>query len=142
MKYSTSSSRPRCSITPDNHDSIEQTIEQVVENYICDTTRRSDDEQDYDTDNAQVTSNPETGLNLKQFSFTEPNPGINVQIYGDYYNKSPIDFYELFVDKNILSMMVIETNRYATQCKAKENASKARIHNWQETNIDEKNFLV
>ncbi|KAF2900149.1 hypothetical protein ILUMI_06033 [Ignelater luminosus] len=42
----------------------------------------------------------------------------------------------------ILSMMVTKTNRYAAQCKAKDTAPMARIHDWRNSNIAEmKRFI-
>lgn len=56
---------------------------------------------------------------------------------------SPLDFYELLVNEEILKKIVIETNRYAfQQISSKHISPHSRLSKWQDTNITEiKQFL-
>lgn len=122
--------------TPDE-DTQAQTIEQVVRAFTVDS-----DSSDEDNTCDDQGWNNVTGEHLKNFPFVVANAGISPHLYENYIDKNPIDFYELFINEDIISMMVSETNRYAYQCKAKESAPKARIHRWQDTDIPEmKKFI-
>jgi hypothetical protein len=117
-----------------------ETIDEVIQDSVA-----SDDnvEEEIPRNSGDLAWKSVTGLNLKNLLFTEPNPGVNTELYAEYYTKSPLEFYELFLDEEILSMMVTETNRYAAQCRAKQNAPKARIHDWQDTTaVEIKNVSV
>jgi hypothetical protein len=85
------------------------TIEGVIQDSVA-----SDDnvEEEIPRNSGDLGWNSVTGLNLKNLLFTEPNPGVNTELYAEYYMQSPLEFYELFLDE-ILSMMVTETNMYA-----------------------------
>ncbi|CAH2017248.1 unnamed protein product [Acanthoscelides obtectus] len=116
-----------------------ETIEEVIRSYAEDSSEVGPSNNST-TDLAwyQV-----SGSHLKDFHFTISDPGIIPQIYESYSNKNPINFYELFLNDDILDMMVIETNRYAAQCKARESAPKARIHQWRDVEKAEmKRFIV
>jgi hypothetical protein len=120
-------------------DRVMETIEGVIEDSVA-----SDDnvEEEIPRNSGDLAWNSVTGLNLKNLLFTEPNPGVNTELYAEYYMKSPLEFYELFLDEEILSMMVTETNRYAAQCRAKQNAPKAIIHDWQDTTAVEMKKII
>lgn len=119
---------------PDNLDMVNKSIEKVIQDFAVSS---SSDEEENSADDGQITWTTVTGLKLKKFTFTEPNPGVNLLLYENYFDKSPLEFYQLFLDEDILTMMVTETNRYGAQCQKKETAPKARIHNWQDTNVEE-----
>lgn len=128
---------PSCSNVLNLSDNVMQSIENVIEKYKTVSSENEDI-----LESASLTWSHVTGFNLKKFLFAESNSGISNELYENYYMKSPIDFYGLFVNENILLMMVTETNRYANQCKAKQNAPKARIHNWLDTNIEEMKIFI
>lgn len=69
--------------------------------------------------------------------------GINLDLVDTLVDGSPLDFYELLINENILNTIVIETNRYASQKIAEKVISPhSRIGKWQDTNIIEmKKFL-
>ncbi|KAK9746912.1 Transposase IS4 [Popillia japonica] len=55
-----------------------------------------------------------TGKALKTFPFATPS-GVCIDSVGEMDDKAPIDFFNLFVDDEMISLMVVETNRYAAQ---------------------------
>lgn len=59
-------------------------------------------------------------------------------MYDTLYDGSPIDFYHLIVDQNIINNIVIETNKYAAQQIASKVISPhSRLHKWYDTNESE-----
>ncbi|KAJ8931952.1 hypothetical protein NQ314_015093 [Rhamnusium bicolor] len=52
------------------------------------------------------------GKYLQEFPFTEQNSGIKPEIYENFYDKTPYDFYEL--NDDILNLIVVETNCYVS----------------------------
>jgi hypothetical protein len=75
----------------------------------------------------------------KDFSFSGTS-GLNKQIPE---NSTPFDIFSLFVDDEILNLLVVETNRYAEQrINGGIYSSNSRIQNWKPTNSEEiKKFL-
>jgi len=64
--------------------------------------------------------------------------GINPDIIETMSDASPIDFFYLFFDKEIIDMLVVETNRYANAKKNTAGLSRhARIRKWVDTNEQE-----
>ncbi|KAJ8927402.1 hypothetical protein NQ314_020182, partial [Rhamnusium bicolor] len=119
------------------NDSVMDTIEQVIRDNLTD----NDDKMNIDDElmtSEDIIWEDMSGAHLKTFQFTEGNTaGIKLELYERYYDKDPWDFYKLLVNQEIITMMVEETNKYAEQCKAKEQAPKARIHEWYNTNEEE-----
>lgn len=118
---------------------VNETIDQVIRDYMVD----EDNENEAVDAGSDINWHPVTGNNLKTFDFTVENVGIKPSIYENYADKLPIDFFLLFVDDEILQVMVTETNRYATQNLTNpELEAKARIRQWKNTNPYElKQFL-
>ncbi|XP_017478567.1 PREDICTED: piggyBac transposable element-derived protein 4-like [Rhagoletis zephyria] len=79
---------------------------------------------------------PADGKALKTFSFTEESSGFQSRLYG-LYNKEAVDFFRLFVNNDILDLIVLETNRYASQCVQKDSLPHSRIQKWTPTDRDE-----
>lgn len=121
-----------------------ETIEQVIRNSM--TVISGEDEDDEDDvlvdGRSDLVWKEVTGRHLKNFVFSKSDSGIKAYIYESHFDKGPADFYQLFINEAMLNMMVVETNRYANQCKAKEKAPKARVQHWYDTNITEmKKFI-
>ncbi|KAG5869077.1 hypothetical protein JTB14_000783 [Gonioctena quinquepunctata] len=77
-----------------------------------------DEEDDQQVTHGTYVWGPVTGSYLKKFDFleTENGTGFKAELYETMYNKTPYDFYKLFVNDDIINLMVTETNRYADQC--------------------------
>lgn len=57
--------------------------------------------------NEAIVWGPVNVNNLHKFTFEDKHSaGFNEQLYGNFYNKSAFEFYEYFVDNDLLSMMV------------------------------------
>lgn len=77
---------------------------------------------------------------INNFIFNPYNEitGINPDIFDTMIDGSPLDFYQLIVDDGILSKIVIETNRYASQQISGKNISPhSRLNKWKDTNVIE-----
>lgn len=120
---------------PNGMNNVSQTIEDVISQFLLDDSSSSDEEDNVDLAN-NLTWGPVLG-NLKNFLFTEQNPGVKAIIYEEFYNKTPYDFYKLMVSDELINYIVIETNRYAQQCKQKNTSQKSRIIKWVDTNSEE-----
>jgi len=76
--------------------------------------------------------------------FNEQNEtfGINPDLFDTLIDGTPFDFFSLFVDNEILSILVNETNRYGNNLCSLPLRPKSRLKKWTEVNIDEmKTFL-
>ncbi|KAG5892800.1 hypothetical protein JTB14_007302 [Gonioctena quinquepunctata] len=88
--------------------------------------------------NAAIVWGPVNGDNLHKFTFEDKDSaGFSGFLYENFYNKSPLEFYEYFVDDDISFMMVEETNRYALQNREKSEKKSARIATWRNTDVAE-----
>lgn len=80
-----------------------------------------------------------------EFIFNSSNEitDINPDLFDYMIDRSPLDFYELLVNEDILKKIVIETNRYAFQQICNKHVSPhSRLSKWQDTNVTEiKQFL-
>lgn len=77
---------------------------------------------------------------INSFIFNPDNGdySINPDLYDTLYDGSPIDFYHLIVDQNIINNIVIETNKYAAQKIASKVISPhSRLNKWYDTNESE-----
>lgn len=124
-----------------DRDPVQETIEQVIQAHQNFSDTESEDENE-PAASSDVTWNNVSGTFLKTFTFSEEHPGVKPEIYETYFDKSPFDFYKIFLSQDILVMMVEETNRYAAQMKNKETHRKARINDWQDTNIEEIQIFI
>lgn len=81
--------------------------------------------------------------NLNKFDFTPAQqPGIKNSITNKLQGSSVFDYYSIFVDEEVLNLLVLETNRFATQCIVKEIISEAnlphsRLSKWVDTTRNE-----
>jgi len=72
------------------------------------------------------------------FDADKTNSGINPDLFDTLMHGSPLDFYLLIVNDEIINKIVIETNRFAAQQKAsKINSPFSRINKWFDTDIKE-----
>lgn len=114
---------------------ITETIEDVIAQFRLDES--SSEPENTSPPIGDPIWGPVRGNNLKHFPLTEPNPGVKAEIYERFYDKTPYDFYKLMVTDDIISHIVLETNRYAEQCKTRNNLPKSRIKTWANTTSDE-----
>lgn len=87
--------------------SISETIEEVIQNMTEDYN--SDEDPNINSHVSIINDirwGPVTGENLKQFEFIEQNYGFCNELYESHYNKTPYDFYKLFINSEILNLMV------------------------------------
>lgn len=112
---------------------VEETIENVVRNLQWDSDSSSDEVLE---STADLQRNEVKRDFLKKFTLFAQDWTINdgIQVMHD---KQPVDFFLLFVDEDLLNLMVQETNKYASQKAGKTNLPHARILNWKYTNIQE-----
>ncbi|XP_023017729.2 uncharacterized protein [Leptinotarsa decemlineata] len=113
---------------------VTETIEDVIAQFRVDESSSEDDDS---LPTSDPTWGPVQGNHLKDFPFTEPNPGIKSEIYERFYDKTPYDFYKLMLPDYIISHIVLETNRYTEQCKRNNNLRMSRIKAWADTNSEE-----
>lgn len=66
--------------------------------------------------------------------------GINPDLIECLTNGRPYDFYSIFVDDTIIDMLVLETNRYASQLISTPHKSKSRLTRWE--NVTKKEMLT
>lgn len=111
---------------------IDETIESVIRNFEWD----SDTADEISSASRVLNWNEVTGDNLKHFTVFEQGLNINENISGMHDNQ-PIDFFLLFVDDDIMNLMVQETNKYASQKAERTNLLQARIRQWKDTTTDE-----
>lgn len=68
--------------------------------------------------------------------------GINPDIIDVLTDGDPFDFYTLFLDEEVLNLLVVETNRYAMSLLTSNISPHSRLKKWEEVTIDEiKTFL-
>ncbi|KAJ3642669.1 hypothetical protein Zmor_025430 [Zophobas morio] len=132
---------PIPSTSRDTPDSVLDTINDVIERCMEEGSDEDNANEHCDNTN-ELTWEDVSGRNLKLFPFTEINVGVKEEIYAEYYDKGPYEFFKLFLTDELISMMVIETNRYATQCKASATLPKARIREWHDTNCEEMESFI
>lgn len=96
----------------------------------------TDVEQSLDSDHEEWEPITNTSK-LQMFDFAVATVGINEELHERYFDKSPYDFFRLFLTDEILRHIVNETNRYAAQEKAKITKPKSRVHKWTDTNENE-----
>ncbi|KAL4152941.1 hypothetical protein QTP88_000774 [Uroleucon formosanum] len=72
------------------------------------------------------------------FNTDTTNSGINPDLFETLVHGSPLDFYMLIVNDEIINKIVIETNRFAAQLKASRLVSPfSRINKWFDTDVAE-----
>ncbi|KAG5884257.1 hypothetical protein JTB14_011746 [Gonioctena quinquepunctata] len=111
---------------------ISDTIEDVIQQMQVSSS--GDEEDDQQVTHGTYVWGPVTGSYLKKFDFleTENGTGFKAELYETMYNKTPYDFYKLFVNDDIINLMVTETNRYADQCIEKTVYRNARVNSTEE----------
>lgn len=116
---------------------VEESIEDVLRNLQWSDS--SSDELLISSTNLEW--NDVTGENFKLFPEYTENLNIhkNVRLMKD---KSPADFFFLFVDDELLNVIVQQTNLYASQKSVKTTLPWARIRSWKDTNIEEMKLFI
>lgn len=97
-----------------------------------------------ETDIFDITWGPVTGnLNNSIYNPDNVEVGINPNVIETMFDSSPIDFYHLFFDEEVLDFLVIETNRYAQQKLRRSRISPySRLRKWHEVDRTEiRNFF-
>lgn len=68
--------------------------------------------------------------------------GINPDLFDCLIDGTPFDFFPLFLDNEILNILVNAINRYGNNLSSLPLRPKSRLKKWTEVNIDEmKTFL-
>lgn len=69
--------------------------------------------------------------------------GTNPDIIETMVGASPLDFFSLFLDEEMLNLLTTETNRYAAQLLSTPLRPHSRLKDWKNTNNNEiKLFLA
>lgn len=119
---------------------VEDTIEEVIQNYMVDADTEDDNVANLDAD---LTWTPVTGTHIKTFDFTAQNVGIRPDIYENFRNNSPLHFFFMFLDDEVFELMTTETNRYAAQKLADPKLEvNARLRKWKDTNPEELKIFI
>lgn len=72
------------------------------------------------------------------FNPDNTNAGINPDLFNTLQHGSPLDFYMLIVNNEIINKIVVETNKFTAQQKASKSLlSFARINKWFDTDETE-----
>lgn len=81
--------------------------------------------------------------NHMQFNFDIPY-GVRPELAGALIGSSPIEFYSLFLDSEILNLMVDQTNLYATQVlmSGQDISQYSRSRAWEPTSVQEMKKFV
>jgi len=123
---------------------VKNSIDAVIRQYAEQFDSESEDENNVSRDNAvsDVIWSNVSGTAMKNFHFDVQNTGINPDIYVNYHDKEPYDFFTIFLTPEVLANIVNQTNIYAEQQKNKTKFPKSRLHKWVNTNKDEiKKFM-
>lgn len=89
-------------------------------------------------DNPRQWRDDDSVINSYIFNPDNGDYSVNPDLYYTLYDGSPIDFYHLIVDQNIINNIVIETNKYAAQQIASKVISPhSRLNKWYDTNESE-----
>lgn len=90
-----------------------------------------------ETDILDITWGPVTG-NLNSIIYNPDNVEVNSDVIETMFDSSPIDFYHLFFDEEVLDLLVIETNRYAQQKLRRSRISPySHLRKWHEVDRTE-----
>ncbi|CAH2011971.1 unnamed protein product [Acanthoscelides obtectus] len=93
---------------------IDEVIDEVIAQFcLIDSENKSDEDPLHD----ELHWIPSTGSHLKKFIFDLDHVGVTTQISEDFITKAPYDFFKIFLSDELLDLIVLETNRYARQCK-------------------------
>lgn len=115
---------------------MNQTIDDVIAQYMFDSDNES--REISGAEPVDIAWGPITGNNMQSFDFIVQNVGVHPEICQNYTNKTPIDFFCLFVTDDIFDLMVVETNRYANQNLHNPHLEpKARLRQWKDTDPQE-----
>lgn len=74
------------------------------------------------------------------FAFTPPQTGAHPDVVAQLTGKDPIDYFKHFIDDEIMSLLVTETNRFAAQSIASNSTKRltqSRLQKWVDTDIEE-----
>ena len=117
--------------------------EPSTSDYSSEDTDESDSDDDSNDQQPSSSSTqwicPADGTTFKQF----PNPPIKSSHLAPLQNKTPFEYFSLFVSEDIFELIMKETNRNAHQFLSSHRVSrKSRFSKWKDTNKDEiKQFL-
>lgn len=120
-------------ISHTQNSSISETIEAVISKYctLLDEDEKSDEEKQVSTWSAV------TGASLKKFNFLVDAVGPIDAIRESYLDRSPVEFFYIFFNDDVIDLIVTETNRYAQQKINAGIQQKSRLHRWKDTDAEE-----
>lgn len=115
---------------PSDTECDEDFIGEILQELVLDEERRTDDTEENTIEFGEWT---EFSRRKKSFSFSETG-GLVRQLPGD----NSYDVFELFLDDEIINLLVSETNRYAGQKLNKSDLPPfSRMHKFTPTNSEE-----
>ncbi|KAK9685450.1 Transposase IS4 [Popillia japonica] len=119
-------------------DSVTHTIENVINLF------RIDDSSDEDNEHLvpSIRWAEVTGSNMKIFHYDVLHSGTSHELFGNPSTETPMDFFRLFLNTEVLEHCVTETNRYEAQKRNANALPKARINRWKDTSIDEMEIFI
>lgn len=137
LAASTSTHIVDSSVASTSYDAVADTIEDVI------SMSRTHDLSDVDEHLVpSITWAQVSGDNLKSFQFTAQNTGVLMDLFENFIDKTPVDFFKLFLDDDTLELLVTETNRYAGQKKISNSLPRARIKKWKDTYKQEMEVFI
>lgn len=82
-------------------------VDEIIEFVIAQNANDFEEEILEEGMNEAIVWGPVNVTKLQKFTFEDKHSaGFNEQLYANFYNKSAFEFYEYFVDDDLLSMMV------------------------------------
>lgn len=127
---------PTTSKAEEKSSTINDTIERIVTQYQL-SPSSSDDDDVLVSENKDLSWGDVNGQSRKHLVFCTQNSGFKDHFF-EMFDKEPVDLFKLFVNDDILDLIVTETNRYAHQQLDKGgHRPKSRIHKWVDTNKEE-----
>lgn len=113
-------------------DEVAENIEEVIQDLQLEEESEESDSQSPEV--PEIVKWAEYEGRHKSFTFTG-NSGLQIDLAEDI---TPFDAFSLFVDDEIINIIVVETNRYAEQkLNNNQTKSKSRMKKWVSTDSEE-----
>lgn len=109
---------------------MDDIIQDVINKYCILDSESEEDIQD-------IVWSTVTGTSLLHFDFLVEPVGPIAPITESYLGKSPVEFFNIFLNNDVMTLIVTETNRYARQKIDAGIQNNSRLHRWKDTNEQE-----
>ncbi|CAH2009193.1 unnamed protein product [Acanthoscelides obtectus] len=127
--------------TQDENTYTTSPVNEVIHN--METDNPNYDDQDIIVEAYNIAWKDPVG-NHEVFPFDPKNTGVNPDIAAALGDQSPIDFFSLFIDDEIIQIITDQTNLYASQklLNIDDTSEGSRLHAWTPINKEEiKKFI-